>query len=108
MERRIRKLVLDQLGGGSDAIRSAIDAAKYGANSGFHGFTYTREICGWVDAHQQELEEYANDWADGGGYASWFDLAGESVRFDSLDQAKEWLAWFVLEFVGQYYQGQVE
>jgi hypothetical protein len=32
--------VLRQLGGGKDAVSSAIDAAQHGADAGFPGFTY--------------------------------------------------------------------
>jgi hypothetical protein len=103
MDKRIRKIVLDQLGGGSDAIRSAIDAASYGADAGFCGFTYYSDTCGLVDDHP-EVEVWADMEAEDLGHNSWLTMAAQAHQVSSLITAKNWLAWFALESVGHYYR----
>ena len=40
-----------QLGGGAEAIESARDAARHGADSGFHGFIYYAETVAFFKRH---------------------------------------------------------
>ena len=47
--------VLRQLGGGTDAIDKAIDAANHGADSGFTGFTYCVDTIAFAKHHRKAI-----------------------------------------------------
>jgi len=56
--------VLRQLGGGSEAIDSAIDAANHGADGGFHGFIYTRDTIDFYKRNRNAINAMAAEQAD--------------------------------------------
>ncbi len=56
--------VLRQLGGGQDAIQSAVDAAGHGADAGFSGFTYYADTCSFTSRHRTAIAEAVKQMAD--------------------------------------------
>ena len=116
--------VLRQLGGGADAVSSALDAASHGADSGFSGFTYYRDTIVFALRHRRAIAQMVRDMAsDLGeepirmvkGFRCLADLedADEAIALalyggrarskdvaDSVDLALNALAWFALEEVG--------
>jgi hypothetical protein len=69
----LASIVLKQLGGGREAIDSAKDAARGGADGGFHGFIYHSEITPWVRRHKREIVKAMSEMADDTG-VSLFDM----------------------------------
>ena len=57
----LASIVLSQLGGGKDAIESAIDAANHGADGGFHGFICYSEIEPWVRRNKAAIKAALTD-----------------------------------------------
>lgn len=114
-------IVLAQLGGGRDAVESAIDAAHHGADGGFHGFIYHSDITPWVRRHKvairQALADMASDLGEDAismirgfrclqGDAT-ADEIGSVLYGDGSDAGDmagmiySALAWFALEDVGR-------
>lgn len=60
----LASIVLSQLGGGKDAIQSAIDAANHGGNSGFSGFTYSAEMQTWFRRNKTAIRAALKSMAD--------------------------------------------
>lgn len=56
--------VLRQLGGGRDAVQSAIDAAQHGADGGFPGFTYHSDTIRFASRHRAAIRAALADDAD--------------------------------------------
>lgn len=121
----LAKAVLRQLGGGTDAIESAKDAARHGAGGGFHGFIYYTDTCrfthrnrraiaGVVAAQASELGEPGpiaslrafaclKDHADDPDFERQASLAlygGGRGENDLRTMIENALAWYALEEVG--------
>lgn len=56
--------VLRQLGGGADAVQSALDAAEHGADGGFPGFTYYSDTCEFVKRNRKAIADAVEQMAD--------------------------------------------
>ena len=120
----LASIVLSQLGGGKDAIESAIDAANHGADGGFSGFTYSSDcekfvrrnrkaIAASVEAMADDLGENPIDMVAGfqclkSDKPSAMEVAacifgGAFQHGDSGQRARIYdaLAWFALEEVGR-------
>ena len=113
--------VLRQLGGGRDAIQSAIEAAKHGADAGFHGFIYRVDTSRFARRNSAAILACLSDDADGMGMTMSDMLASfkcvahsdgidritvdrylAGMRIDDFDRAMldDALAWYALESVG--------
>lgn len=116
--------VLRQLGGGADAVQSAIDAANHGADGGFGGFITYAENERFATRHRAKIaaavEELADDLGEDPiglvrGFGCLKDdppaVAAVSVALfggrvpkgleDDLLMVRNALAWFALEEVGR-------
>jgi hypothetical protein len=123
MRTPLQKAVLRQLGGGTEAIESAKDAARHGADAGFPGFTYYKDTLSFTHRYRSEIAEAVAELArDLGetpiGFVRGFrcldksipeqaiavSLYGgrtpKSIEYD-LMQVENALAWFALEEVGR-------
>lgn len=113
-------IVLRQLGGGKEAVETAIDAGKHGADAGWPGFTWYSDTVPWAKRHKRAILAAARDMAieigDGGvfrmvaGFNCLKDTGEAAVEAvligtskDEDDQTAVWnaLAWFALEAVGR-------
>lgn len=117
--------VLAQLGGGTEAVQSAIDAGEHGADAGWAGFTYYKDTVAFAKRHRREIlrmaREMAEDLGEVRGEPGAVSLiagfrcikdSGVSVRDieatlmegaddDAADLVWNALAWFALEEVGR-------
>jgi hypothetical protein len=59
--------VLWQLGGGLEAVQSALDAARHGADWGFHGFIYTADCASFALRNRRAILASLKEDADGIG-----------------------------------------
>lgn len=77
------------------------DIAKHGANAGFNGFIYTRDIVDFVNKNESTIMDFTNELADDLGHHSVFEMfAGQSNMSQcDIDDFKIYLAWVVLEEV---------
>jgi len=108
--------VLRQLGGGLEAIQSAIDAANHGADGGFHGFIYHDECRGFVRRNKSAILDELREFGDPIETARGFrclgrvDYSAEAVGSvlygdgsdagDAAGMIYSAVAWFALETVG--------
>ena len=119
---KVYRAVIRQLGGGNDAIESAKDAARHGADGGFAGFTYTRDTVEFTRRNRAEItelvEEMARDLGDDPialvqGFnclrkdepsekAVAIALWGGRDTDEDLETVQNALAWFALEEVGRF------
>ena len=117
--------VLRQLGGGRDAVETAIDAGEHGADAGWSGFTYYRDTKRFAKRHRAAIVQTMQDMASNLGEqpielvkgfrclkgledadeAIAIALYGGKARSqevqDSVDLVYNALAWFALEEVGR-------
>lgn len=118
--------VLRQLGGGADAVTSAIDAANHGADGGFGGFIYYTETCAFTARNRAAIAELAESMASDLGESGAIALVrgfrcldkdtpesaiahalygGRKPKdkdcLDAIDLVENALAWFALEEVGR-------
>lgn len=107
-------IVLRQLGGGKDAVQSAIEAGRHGADAGWPGFTWYRDTVPFGRRHKRAILECAAELAgDLGtvGLVKSFQclkgvdgveavLLGTSRDEDATTAVYNALAWFALEEVG--------
>jgi len=118
--------VLRQLGGGRDAVNSAIEAGQNGADVGWHGFTYYNETLAFAKRHRKAIAEAVEALSGAlgegaiecvGGFGCLQDtkptvrevavaLYGGDEPDDGhdlsgTDMVRNALAWFALEEVGQ-------
>ena len=79
------------------------DIAKHGANAGFNGFIYTREIVDFVNKNESTIMDYTNQLADDTGYYSVFEMFAGQTNMSQcdIDDFKTYLAWVVLEEVAR-------
>ena len=78
------------------------DIAKHGANAGFNGFIYTRDIVDFVNKNESIIIDYCNNHADDLGYQSVFEMFSDSNMSQcDIDDFKIYLAWVVLEGVAR-------
>ncbi len=112
----LEKRVLRQLGGGKDAIGSAADAARHGADGGFGGFTYYTDTTAFFRRNRKAILTLLDEAADGMGETASSLLKSfkylKDLRDPMLalaDQNHEdytlvanSLAWFELEETGQH------
>lgn len=112
----LEKRVLRQLGGGKDAIESAADAARHGADGGFGGFTYYTDtvkffkrnkaaILANLKALGEEIGETPSSMLKNFKYLKDIDdpmLALHDPRSDDYDTVANSLAWFALEETGHH------
>lgn len=120
----LASIVLRQLGGGREAVETARDAGKHGADSGWGGFIYYSETVPWAKRHRRAILACAQAMADDCGVASVSQMVAdfgcvkgnatamevESVLMGAGDddlQTIVWnaLAWFALEEVGRAIEG---
>lgn len=114
--------VLRQLGGGADAVRSALEAAQHGADAGFHGFTYYSDTISFAKRNRRKIAASVYSMADDLGESAdsmvksfrclddpseqAIDIAlattsdGAGAVADDVEQVRNALAWFALEEVG--------
>jgi hypothetical protein len=81
------------------------DAGRYGADSGFAGFTYTNDGARFYRDNADTIWALAADTADDLGAGSVPELVGQFARADMADTAAGFsclLAWFALEETGRY------
>ena len=71
------------------------DIAKYGADTGVHGFTYSSDLADKFDAHEYEIEDLLDEM----GYTM-HDVMIDR-KFDTIQQYKEWACWAYLEIKAQ-------
>ncbi len=104
--------VLRQLGGGKEAIQTAIDAANHGADGGFNGFSYYSDTVKFAKRNLKKIlplvEQEASDIGEP-PLEGWRSL--KSVRCPLLaladksnedhDLVMNALAWWALETVGR-------
>jgi hypothetical protein len=117
--------VLRQLGGGHEAIETAIDAGNHGADAGWCGFTYYKDTCAFTARNRaaiaQAVEALAVDLGeqpiamvrafhclkDNGvedkhvALALYGGKAHDKDTQDGVDLVENALAWFALEEVGR-------
>jgi hypothetical protein len=113
--------VIRQLGGGKDAISSAKDAARHGADGGFAGFTYYSDTQAFTARHRAAIaacvEEMAIDLGEDpiklvqgfgcfrndqpSGKAVALALYGGNAKDEDRQNVENALAWFALEEVGR-------
>lgn len=120
--------VLRQLGGGQDAIQSALDAAERGAYGGISGFIYYSETCDFTKRNRKAIASAVEDMAESLGESpiemvkGFNCLEGSTDREVAaalyggnrsecesfgVDQVENALAWFALEEVGNAIDGLV-
>ena len=77
------------------------DISKHGASSGWPNFTYTKDCCDFFDNNEKDLLEFMSDRAEEIGFNNMFEYFVECHRgeYASLDNFKNWVAWYVLETV---------
>lgn len=111
--------VLRQLGGGREAIESARDAARHGADGGFHGFIWYTETQAFTKRNRAAIREQIEEDAESfgttaielvrsfrclNGDATERDVAaalyGGSGDPDGVMLVENALAWYALESVG--------
>ena len=113
--------VLRQLGGGPDAVESAKDAARHGADSGFNGFISTHDCVAFFKRNRAAILALLSESASDMGETASATLAGFMVfmrvhrdqritdpmavlantRHDDYDTVANALAWFALEETGR-------
>lgn len=121
----LAKSVLRQLGGGTEAIDSAKDAARHGAGGGFPGFTYYTDTCRFTHRNRRAIADVVaeqarelgesgpiaslrmfaclKDWADDPDFERQASLAlygGGRGENDLRTMIENALAWYALEEVG--------
>ena len=67
------------------------DIAKYGADTGVHGFTYSSDLADKYNTYETQIENALEDL----GYTM-HDIFAE-IEFETLQQYKEWACWAFLE-----------
>lgn len=67
------------------------DIAKYGADTGVHGFTYSSDLHDKYEAYETQIENALEDL----GYTM-HEIFAEK-EFETLQQYKEWACWAFLE-----------
>lgn len=113
--------VLRQLGGGRDAVESAKDAARHGADGGFHGFIRYTDTVGFTRRNRAAIAAALAEDADNIGEGSAVAVlrgfrclsgdvgerdaaaalwGGKAETEDGLRLAENALAWYALETVG--------
>lgn len=114
--------VLRQLGGGRDAVESAKDAARHGADGGFHGFIRYTDTAGFARRNRRKIADAVSEMAADLGVSSDVSLVrgfrclegadvserdiaaalwgGPPESEDGLRLVSNALAWFALEEVG--------
>jgi len=117
--------VLRQLGGGADAVTSAIEAGNHGADAGWSGFTYYTDTSRFAKAHRGAIAKLAAETAADFGQGL-IEMVKRFVCLKGLEDADEAvslalfggkprnkdiadevllvenaLAWFALEEVGR-------
>jgi len=118
----LAKAVLNQLGGGVEAIQSAKEAGEHGADAGWPGFTYYSDTCAFTKGHRRAIAEAVEEMAEQLGEdpirmvkgfncldkntttrAVAVALYGGRARNgdDEATQVENALAWFALEEVGR-------
>ena len=75
------------------------DIARHGADAGWPMFTYTKDCCEFFDNNESDITEYLNDVAEDLGYKDMFTMYSMDNNGYSLDDFKNWAAWYVLETV---------
>lgn len=60
----LASIVLRQLGGGKDAISSAIEAGEHGADAGWPGFTWHSDTVPWAKRHRAAILKACRDMMD--------------------------------------------
>lgn len=114
--------VLRQLGGGRDAVQSAIEAGEHGADAGWPGFTYSADCVQFAKRHRNAIATMASDMASEIGDAGAMELVkgfrclkdDKDIEEDTIgrclygiatgddaDTVYNALAWFALEEVGR-------
>jgi hypothetical protein len=81
------------------------DAANYGADSGFAGFTYNQDGADFYTENEDDIYELLQDDCDQLGHKNIEEMISQFGRSDMLDSPitrKCLLAWYALEKVGQW------
>ena len=82
-----------------------IQAAQYGADSGFNGFIYNSDASEFYDKNEAEIYGLLQDDCDSLGHANVDEMVSQFARADMLetpDGRKTLLAWYALETVGRW------
>lgn len=84
---------------------SMIDAANYGADSGFGGFTYYTDTVKFYDENEKLIVNYLDDYADQVGFDTGFAYVSSLPAIKNvgdIDQFKNLCSWIILEEVGRW------
>ena len=107
--------VLRQLGSGDDAVSSAKDAARHGADAGFGGFTYYAETVAFFKRNRSAILAMLSETASDMGMSASSVLAGfnclkgiadpmailANPKHEEYDTVANALAWYALEECGR-------
>jgi len=127
----LARAVLNELGGDDDAIQTAMDAARYGADAGFPSFTYYKDTCAFTKKHRRAIRAAVEDMAEQLGEKSAVGLVkgfrclrdgieesaialalygghGGEDEEDGVMLVENALAWFALEEVGRALENLTE
>ena len=71
------------------------DIARYGADTGVHGFTYSSDLYDMFNKYEDEIEDLLDDMG--------FTMHDVMInrKFDTVQQYKEWACWAYLECKAQ-------
>ena len=86
-------------------IDTIIDAANYGADSGFGGFTKNVDCIKFWDKNELVILEYSQEMAEELGEKNWMMMYSSFGRSDMIDDGEGFKtlgAWFILEEVGRW------
>jgi hypothetical protein len=96
---------------GSLDDQEIIDAGEHGADTGWAGFTYTKDTCEFYDKNEGLIWELLEEQADSMGSKNIMEFIGgfrQADQIQNLDNFKNLLAWFALEEAGRYLADQRE
>lgn len=119
------KGIVDGLGGWKEAQGSLSDIARYGADAGWAGFTYTGDTVDFFKAHKKAILALLQDMADQCGQGmletvQGFNCIGKGYSLDEIGEAiyagrgecaaiiKNALAWFALEETAYRFENMKE
>lgn len=113
----LQRAVIRRMGGGREAIETAIEAGRHGADAGWPGFTYYTDTVSFYKRHRSDIMDMLAEMADSMGETPSAVLAGfrclrdagiddpmavlANPRSDDYTTVANALAWFALEETGR-------
>lgn len=104
--KELLKAIKKQGGMSEDEIK---EAARFGANQGFPGFTYYRDTVKFYDKNKDLIWELLNEAADSMGEGTVLSLIasfGGAKHVSNEETFKNLLAWFALEEIGNWLESE--